>query len=99
MEVYNEHDYRRSLACAARGKKKLSQGEIEKRTDCFVAIFPASRRGHTVPAVETSEKFWLALEVPVYQLFYDGEEPPKVPSLLSRGKSFKQRVGQFRKEC
>jgi hypothetical protein len=25
-----------------------------------------------------------ALEVPLYQLFYDGEEPPKVPNLFKR---------------
>jgi transcriptional regulator with XRE-family HTH domain len=40
--------------------------------------------GHTVPAVETLEKFARALEVPTYQLFYDGEEPPKLPKLLKR---------------
>ena len=40
--------------------------------------------GHTVPAVETLEKFARALEVPMYQLFYDGEEPPKLPNLPKR---------------
>jgi transcriptional regulator with XRE-family HTH domain len=40
--------------------------------------------GHTVPAVETLEKFARALEVPMYQLFYDGEEPPKLPNLPRR---------------
>jgi hypothetical protein len=25
-----------------------------------------------------------ALEVPLYQLFYEGEEPPKLPNLLKR---------------
>jgi hypothetical protein len=34
-----------------------------------------------VPAVETLEKFARALEVPIYQLFYEGEEPPKLPHL------------------
>jgi transcriptional regulator with XRE-family HTH domain len=45
--------------------------------------------GHTVPAVETLEKFARALEVPMYELFYDGEEPPKLPKLskLSKRKS------------
>lgn len=37
--------------------------------------------GHTVPAVERLEKFARALEVPMYQLFYEGEEPPKLPNL------------------
>ncbi len=36
--------------------------------------------GHTVSAVETLEKYARALEVPMYQLFYDGEEPPKLPN-------------------
>jgi transcriptional regulator with XRE-family HTH domain len=40
--------------------------------------------GHTVPAIETLEKLARALEVPLYQLFYDGEEPPKLPNLLKR---------------
>jgi hypothetical protein len=40
--------------------------------------------GHTVPAVEALEKFARALEIPMYQLFYDGEEPPKLPNLLKR---------------
>jgi len=30
------------------------------------------------------EKFARALEVPLYQLFYDGEEPPKLPNLPDR---------------
>jgi hypothetical protein len=40
--------------------------------------------GHTVPAIETLEKFARALEVPMYQLFYEGEEPPKLPNLPKR---------------
>jgi transcriptional regulator with XRE-family HTH domain len=43
--------------------------------------------GHTVPATETLEKMASALEVPLYQLFYDGEEPPKLPNLLKRKSS------------
>jgi transcriptional regulator with XRE-family HTH domain len=37
--------------------------------------------GHTVPSIETLEKVARALEVPLYQLFYDGDLPPKLPSL------------------
>jgi transcriptional regulator with XRE-family HTH domain len=40
--------------------------------------------GHTVPAIETLEKLARALEVPLYQLFYDGEEPPELPNLPKR---------------
>jgi transcriptional regulator with XRE-family HTH domain len=35
--------------------------------------------GYTVPAVGTLEKLARALEVPMYQLFYDGEGEPKLP--------------------
>jgi len=34
-----------------------------------------------VPAIETLEKLARALEVPLYQLLYDGEEPPEPPAL------------------
>ena len=37
-----------------------------------------------MPAIETLEKMARALEVPMYQLFYDGEEPPKMPDLQKR---------------
>ena len=40
--------------------------------------------GHTIPAIETLEKMARALEVPMYQLFYDDEEPPELPELPRR---------------
>jgi hypothetical protein len=33
--------------------------------------------GHAVPVVETLEKFARALDVPLYQLLYEGEKRPK----------------------
>ena len=65
-------------------QKKFSQGEIEKRTGLLRCYVSRVENGHTVPNVETLEKFARALEVPMYQLFYDGEEPPKVPNLPKR---------------
>jgi transcriptional regulator with XRE-family HTH domain len=62
-----------------REQKKFSQGEIEKRTGLLRCYISRVENGHTVPAVETLEKFARALEVPLYQIFYDGEEPPKLP--------------------
>jgi hypothetical protein len=37
--------------------------------------------GHTVPAIETLEKLARAMEVPLYQLFYEGDEPRLVKNL------------------
>ena len=64
-----------------REEKKLSQGDIEKRTGLLRCYISRVENGHTVPAVETLEKMARAFEVPLYQLFYDGEEPPKPPNL------------------
>lgn len=69
---------------ALREEKKFSQGEIEKRTGLLRCYISRVENGHTVPAVETLEKFARALEVPMYQLFYDGEEPPKLHHLSKR---------------
>jgi transcriptional regulator with XRE-family HTH domain len=69
---------------AIREGKNLTQGEIEKRTGLLCGYISRVENGHTIPAVETLEKFARALEVPIYQLFYDGEEPPKLPHLPKR---------------
>jgi len=75
-----------------REEKKLSQGDIEKRTGLLRCYISRVENGHTVPAIETLEKMARALEVPLYQLFYDGEEPPKLPNLL-KGKSSDENAG------
>jgi len=67
-----------------REEKSMSQGDVEKRTGLFRCYISRVENGHTVPALETLEKFARALEVPLYQLFYDGEEPPELPNLPKR---------------
>ena len=67
-----------------REEKRFSQGDIEKRTGLLRCYISRVENGHTVPALETLEKFARALEVPLYQLFYEGEEPPKLPKLPKR---------------
>lgn len=58
-----------------RESKRLSQGDIEKRTGLLRCYISRVENGHTVPAVETLEKMARALEVPMYRLFHDGEVP------------------------
>jgi transcriptional regulator with XRE-family HTH domain len=72
---------------AMREEKQLSQGDIEKRTGLLRCYISRVENGHTVPAIETLEKMARALEVPMYRLFYDGEEPPKLPNLPKRKSS------------
>ena len=69
---------------ALREQKNFSQGDIEKRTGLLRCYVSRVENGHTVPAIETLEKFARALEVPMYQLFYEGEEPPALPNLPKR---------------
>jgi transcriptional regulator with XRE-family HTH domain len=70
-----------------REEKHFSQGDIEKKTGLLRCYISRVENGHTVPAIETLEKMARALEVPMYQLFYDGEEPPKLPNLPKRKSS------------
>jgi transcriptional regulator with XRE-family HTH domain len=68
---------------AIREQKDLSQGDIEERTGLKRCYVSRVENGHTVPSIETLEKMARALEVPMYQLFYDGEKPPEIPALPS----------------
>jgi hypothetical protein len=45
------------------------------------------------------EKLARALEVPFYQLFYEGDRPPQVPSLLKRKTSDNVVWGSKRKDA
>jgi transcriptional regulator with XRE-family HTH domain len=61
---------------ALREHKNMSQGDIEHRTGLLRCYISRVENGHTVPAIETLEKMARAMEVPIYQIFYDGEKPP-----------------------
>jgi transcriptional regulator with XRE-family HTH domain len=67
-----------------RVEKELSQGDIEKKTGLLRCYISRVENGHTVPAIETLEKMARALEIPMYKLFYDGQEPPKLLNLPKR---------------
>jgi transcriptional regulator with XRE-family HTH domain len=58
-----------------RQNKQLSQGDIEKRTGLLRCYISRVENGHTVPAIETLEKMARAMEIPMYQLFYEGAKP------------------------
>jgi transcriptional regulator with XRE-family HTH domain len=64
-----------------RKQKQLSQGDIEERTGLLRCYISRVENGHTVPTIETLEKMARALEVPLYQLFYEGREEPLLAPL------------------
>lgn len=60
---------------------------MEKRTGLLRCYISRVENGHTVLAIETIEKLARALEVPMYQVFYDGDKPPELPNLPKRKSS------------
>jgi transcriptional regulator with XRE-family HTH domain len=67
-----------------REDKKLSQGDIEERTGLLRCYISRVENGHTIPSIETLERISSALEIPLYQLFYEGDETPPLPNLSKR---------------
>jgi transcriptional regulator with XRE-family HTH domain len=69
---------------ALRKAKNLSREDVEERAGLVCCYLSGVENGRTVPALETLEDIACALDVPLYQLFYDGEEPPALPNLPNR---------------
>ena len=57
--------------------KGLTQSEVEERTGLLRGYISRVENGHTVPTLETLERFARALDMPLYQLLYEGEKPPR----------------------
>ena len=83
---------------AVREEKKLSQGDIEARTGLLRCYVSRVENGHTVPAIETLEKFARALGVPLYELFYDGEKPSTTPKPPNRNSPADTAWGSSRRD-
>ncbi len=64
---------------AIRASKRLSQGDTENLSGLLRCYVSRVENGHTVPAIDTLEKWARALNIPMLQLFYEGEAPPKTP--------------------
>lgn len=71
---------------ALREQKKLSQGHLEKRTGLLRCYVSRVENGHTIPSVGTLEKWARALNVALYQVFYEGKDSPP-PQPLKTEKS------------
>jgi transcriptional regulator with XRE-family HTH domain len=58
-----------------REARELTQGDIEKRTFLKRPHLSRVENGHTVPSIETLEKIARALNISMYQFFYEGNKP------------------------
>lgn len=67
-----------------REQKGLSQGDIEKSSGLLRCYISRVEHGHTVPSLETLERFAAALGMPLYRLFYSGDGVPALPHLSER---------------
>ena len=67
-----------------RKQKGLSQRGMEGVSGLHACYISRVEHGHSVPTLETLEKFAKALDVPLYRLFYSGEQPPPTPRLTPR---------------
>src|SRR5207245_5317641 len=67
-----------------REQKGRSQRDIEERTGLLRCYISRVENGHTIPSLDNLERLASVLDVPLYQLFYEGDEPPALPDLSKR---------------
>ena len=67
-----------------REEKAMSQGDVEKSSGLLRCYISRVEHGHTVPSLETLERFAAALDVPLYTLFFSAGEAPNLPNLSPR---------------
>jgi transcriptional regulator with XRE-family HTH domain len=84
---------------AMREARRLSQGDIERRTGLLRCYVSRVENGQTVPSLQTLDKFAGALEVPLYRLFYEGESDPEPLNLLDRKTSSMMLWGSEEKDA
>ena len=78
-----------------RTSKGLSKGDIEKRTGLLRCYVSRVENGHTVPSLETLRKWATALDVEMYQLFFEGEGKPLAAAQKGAGKLDPEERGLF----
>src|ERR1700739_1509917 len=70
---------------ALREQKKVTRGDLQKRTGLQRTYIWRVENGYTVPAIETLEKFARGLEVPIYKFFHEGNRRPPLAPLEESG--------------
>jgi transcriptional regulator with XRE-family HTH domain len=84
---------------ALREQNGLSQREVEKKTGLLRTYVSRLETGSSTPSLRTLMKFSRVFKVPMYQLLYDGEEPPKLATFSKRKSDGEDRWGEFGKEA
>jgi transcriptional regulator with XRE-family HTH domain len=82
-----------------RTARNLSQGDIEKRTGLLRCYVSRVENGHTIPSLETLQRWAHALDVEVYQLFFEGEgklEPAVADEIETSDRRERELLALFR---
>jgi transcriptional regulator with XRE-family HTH domain len=77
-------------ATRTRKSRRLSQSELERRAGLLRCYTSRVENGHTVPGVETIEKYAIPLGIPLAEFFLTGPRTPAAPlpsSELSKWRS------------
>lgn len=74
---------------AVREAKNLSQGDVERATGLLRCYCSRVENGHTVPSIETLEKWSKALDVTMSELFADDGKAAKPLAALKNGNGHK----------
>jgi transcriptional regulator with XRE-family HTH domain len=77
-----------------REMESLSQGDIEERTGLLRCYISRVENGHTVPSLETLEKLASALEKPLYELFFEGDNTPASPPATAKQAAEQSRLAE-----
>ena len=64
-------------------EKELTQADMEKRSGLLRCYISRVENGVTVPSTITLAKIAGALEIPMYRLFYDGDDAPEAPKFTA----------------
>lgn len=70
---------------AVREAKQLSQGDVEKKTGLLRCYVSRCENGHTIPSIETLEKWAKAMDINLSQLFAENGEAAKPIAALKNG--------------
>ena len=83
-----------------RKEKGLSLSTVEHRSGLYASFVSRIENGHSVPGLETLERLARALNVPMYQLFYDGhgtlKHPNSTPTGVKNGVGWEMSKGGIR---
>lgn len=74
---------------AVRESKQMSQGDVEKKTGLLRSYLSRVECGHTIPSIETLDKWTKAMDINLSQLFAENGEAAKPLAALKHGNTIK----------